>query len=48
MSNALKSAYSKVILPYEVWLAKHKQDQANMPAATSSGGMKRVTPPQGR
>ncbi|KAI8381320.1 PLU-1-like protein-domain-containing protein [Radiomyces spectabilis] len=27
MSNALKSAYVRVILPYEVWLAKHKQEQ---------------------
>ncbi|KAI9310266.1 hypothetical protein BX666DRAFT_2033269 [Dichotomocladium elegans] len=27
MSNALKTVYSKLILPYEVWLAKHKQDE---------------------
>ncbi|KAI7876296.1 uncharacterized protein EV154DRAFT_429798 [Mucor mucedo] len=26
MSNALKSAYQKVILPYEIWYAKHKED----------------------
>lgn len=26
MSNALKSAYTKVILPYEIWYAKHKED----------------------
>ncbi|KAI8982573.1 hypothetical protein BDB01DRAFT_851066 [Pilobolus umbonatus] len=26
MSNALKSAYLRVILPYEIWYAKHKGD----------------------
>ncbi|KAI8387444.1 hypothetical protein BD560DRAFT_382515 [Blakeslea trispora] len=26
MSNALKTAYQKVILPYEIWYAKHKDD----------------------
>lgn len=24
MSNALKSAYQRVILPYEIWYAQHK------------------------
>ena len=26
MSNALKTAYARVILPYEIWYAKHKED----------------------
>lgn len=26
MSNALKSAYNKLILPYEEWLSKHKEE----------------------
>jgi histone demethylase JARID1 len=26
MSNALKSVYQKIILPYEIWYAKHKHD----------------------
>ncbi|KAI7904086.1 uncharacterized protein BX663DRAFT_506344 [Cokeromyces recurvatus] len=26
MSNALKSAYTKVVLPYEIWYANHKDD----------------------
>lgn len=26
MSNALKTAYQKVILPYEIWFGKHKDD----------------------
>ncbi|KAI8637375.1 hypothetical protein BD408DRAFT_58520 [Parasitella parasitica] len=26
MSNALKTAYQKVILPYEIWYTKHKDD----------------------
>jgi histone demethylase JARID1 len=30
MSNALKSAYSKIILPYEIWYAQHKEDAENL------------------
>lgn len=26
MSNALKTAYQKVVLPYEIWYGKHKDD----------------------
>ncbi|KAI8149987.1 PLU-1-like protein-domain-containing protein [Fennellomyces sp. T-0311] len=38
MSNALKSAYNKVILPYEVWLAQHKEDEAaNIPSPAANG-----------
>ncbi|KAI7861114.1 PLU-1-like protein-domain-containing protein [Circinella umbellata] len=36
MSNALKSAYNKVILPYEVWLAQHKQDSEQSSSLSSS------------
>lgn len=43
MSNALKTAYTKVILPYEVWLAKHKEEQLKAtPPPVSQGGMKRA------
>ncbi|KAG1175086.1 hypothetical protein G6F70_004532 [Rhizopus microsporus] len=30
MSNALKSAYTKIILPYEIWYAQHKEDAENL------------------
>ncbi|KAI8880179.1 hypothetical protein K501DRAFT_225308 [Backusella circina FSU 941] len=30
MSNALKSAYMKVVLPYEIWYSTHKQDVDNL------------------
>lgn len=26
MSNSLKSAYTKLVLPYEIWYAQHKDD----------------------
>ncbi|KAI8096840.1 uncharacterized protein BX664DRAFT_325009 [Halteromyces radiatus] len=34
MSNALKSAYSRVILPYELWLAKYKNRSTPVPVDT--------------
>ncbi|KAG1292260.1 hypothetical protein G6F66_007116 [Rhizopus arrhizus] len=30
MSNALKSAYHKIILPYEIWYAQHKEQADNL------------------
>ncbi|KAI9310827.1 PLU-1-like protein-domain-containing protein [Dichotomocladium elegans] len=39
LSNALKSAYSRVILPYEVWLTQHKQDtSARISSSTAESG----------
>ncbi|GAN06616.1 histone demethylase JARID1A [Mucor ambiguus] len=43
MSNALKTAYQKVVLPYEIWYGKHKNDidqftlkEDNGPSSSSS------------
>jgi histone demethylase JARID1 len=38
MSNALKSAYSRVILPYEIWYAKHKEDVEQHPSSIKKEG----------
>ncbi|KAG0168879.1 hypothetical protein DFQ30_004217 [Apophysomyces sp. BC1015] len=41
MSNALKSAYQRVILPYEVWYAQHKdQNPSFSPKTPSSPGVR--------
>ncbi|KAI8583625.1 hypothetical protein K450DRAFT_222031 [Umbelopsis ramanniana AG] len=48
MSNALKSAYNRVILPYEIWLSKQTKlkgaDEINkaISSINKDGGMKRV------
>jgi hypothetical protein len=48
MSNALKSAYNRVILPYEIWLAKQTKTKGNddinkeISPIKKEGGMKRV------
>ncbi|KAH8554111.1 PLU-1-like protein-domain-containing protein [Umbelopsis sp. PMI_123] len=48
MSNALKSAYNRVILPYEIWLSKQTKlkntDDINkaISSINKDGGMKRV------
>lgn len=34
MSNALKSAYNKLILPYEEWLSKHKEEASRRESST--------------
>ncbi|KAG2174221.1 hypothetical protein INT43_004242, partial [Umbelopsis isabellina] len=48
MSNALKSAYNRVILPYEIWLSKQTKLKSNddinkaISSIKKEGGMKRV------
>jgi histone demethylase JARID1 len=37
MSNALKSAYMKVVLPYEIWYSTHKQDVDNLMKKQGNG-----------
>lgn len=37
MSNALKSAFGRIILPYEIWLMEHKEEaEANTTTATTT------------
>jgi hypothetical protein len=54
MSNALKSAYNRVILPYEIWLSKQTKlkntDDINkaISSINKDGGMKRVKKESGK
>lgn len=54
MSNALKSAYNRVILPYEIWLSKQTKLKSNddinkaISSIKKEGGMKRVKQEQGK
>ena len=41
MSNALKNAYLNIILPYEIYLAKHRQVSTAASSPNATAGTKR-------